>query len=1790
MAKIFLPGQPVSQSEDNVFWPPQLDGVMSGKVIGAGQVPRARGAEDQPEVFAVENARPTDIVEIELSDGLKIWQSVESAEADFKDSVSRSGADEALLLPRQLSFGGGDSQSRGLGRHLVHAIRILRGDPVGRLGKNAALSLARKIEDTINPGFYRCTRQIKDGAGTIALSDVQPQDIPTDARILILVHGTFSSTAGSFGELAIAPARDVWGPLEAAYPGGIYALEHRSVTESPVKNATDLLNALPKGARISLMSHSRGGMVAELVCRAARRNVDKDGAVDDLDLQIFAKLKGRAAQINELKALRTALADKAPEVDRVVRVAGPLAGTTLASERLDRYLSVALNVFELIPILRRTGAADLLKSFLIACVRTKADPKTLPGLEAMMPGSPLTRMLNRPDVVYENGLRVIGGDVEGGGILHRLGVLAVDLFYRAEHDFVVDTASMTRGGPRSHPIKPVLLAGPDVSHFSYFHNPESQREIVGAAIEEQVGPLTLPALGGMAADEAAQPEDFPALVSRGSTSDPVCFVLPGILGSHLHQDRRWIWSNPLQIMLGGLRRIHIDRDDVRSTKPIGSYYWDLCRFLTRTHRVIPFDYDWRLSILNQGHMAPGDRLCALVEAELDRSDRPIRFLAHSMGGLVVRAMLHARPDLWNRIKLREGSRFVMLGTPNGGAFSMMHTLLGRAGSVRKLEIADTRHDLKALMAIVSSFHGGLQLLPGDEDGRFVSDQFWDELHALHGTDWVKPSRAALKIARDGHQVLAAQRLDPDLTCYVAGVGAENTISSVRLDPSAAGANRIQFFATPQGDGTVTWKTGIPEGIPTWYVNAIHGDMPRAKDAFPAYLDLLETGATTQLSQQPPRLSRAGPQDDTPVLDRPIELYPDQQDILDSFMGASQTGPARAPDATPRTRVSVLHGNLRFASYPVAVGHYVDDPMMGAEAALDQCLDHDLSRVRDLGLYPGEPETCEVILREDRSPQGAIIVGLGQYGSLTPGALKDTFQKAVLRYGLASQEFRKARAEGESGTATLGLSTLLIGHQGTSMTVQQSVEAILQAVAEANQILDQAHIAHLQFVELYDDIAYQAASALDNVRALGRMGKVFEFDGEIRRIQDARVRTRYGRQTDWWQRISVTRNAANPEQMDYVAITETARSEFQVSVVQPKALQHLLTQRNDGTATNRDVGRLLFELLVPQGLKNFARDNQNILLELDQHTASYPWELMEDDFRAYDFAGVKRQNPDDPDSDMEPLVARAPVIRKLIQPGPKIPRATTRTALVVGDPVSNLGALPGAQAEAAEVAALLEKAGWATRHQPRPQNGFDVIREMMLRPAQVIHLAGHGVYARGNNKRTGMVLGEDLYLSVSEIEQMRYVPELVFLNCCHLGHVGAEVNEIAASLSVAFIKRGARAVIAAGWEVDDTAAHLFARSFYGAMLGGDSFGRAVHLARRKVFQSHANTNTWGAYQCYGDPDYRFRDGSARSGGRTHALRYYSVRHASKAAQNIAESAASGRASAKSLMAKLTGIESCAKDSWKVDSEWCASMGLAYARIDAFEQAIPHLERSLAHPEANGSLHIIQKLQDMRVRQAVGIWKASGNGGDRKAAAGRLRDAVDAALSCYEQLDQLGNGKRIAKRECLKGAALKRLALVQTGAGRKAALRQMTDSYASAMQAAYESHPDRIELYAAVNWLTGCILGENPDVDSATVTVWLDRLAAEGTRQNQASPSFWTALVRPQTDVLRGLHDPGRATEARLDDIRRQITGAWQRGGSYRQARALRDQIAFVIAMAGGLDHRCAEWLDKIERHVGDLTRE
>ena len=83
--------------------------------------------------------------------------------------------------------------------------------------------------------------------------------------LLVMIHGTGSNTSGSFDALQSA-SRAYWKPFEDRYGDRVLAFEHRTLSESPAENALQLARALPEGATLHLVTHSRGGLVGDLLC------------------------------------------------------------------------------------------------------------------------------------------------------------------------------------------------------------------------------------------------------------------------------------------------------------------------------------------------------------------------------------------------------------------------------------------------------------------------------------------------------------------------------------------------------------------------------------------------------------------------------------------------------------------------------------------------------------------------------------------------------------------------------------------------------------------------------------------------------------------------------------------------------------------------------------------------------------------------------------------------------------------------------------------------------------------------------------------------------------------------------------------------------------------------------------------------------------------------------------------------------------------------------------------------------------------------------------------------------------------------------------------------------------------------------------------------------------------------------------------------------------------------------------------------------------------------------------
>lgn len=1251
--------------------------------------------------------------------------------------------------------------------------------------------------------------------------------------LLVFLHGTASSTTGSFRDLACR------GALEARYGAGrMFALEHRTLTESPMDNALALARALPANAELHLVSHSRGGLVGELLTLG--------------DATIASTYEPAAELIALIK-------EKNIRVTRFVRVACPARGTSLVSGRAEKWLSMLLSLAG-----TAHPAFEALQNLTAAIAHEGFDPAILPGLASMMPGSDLLRFLNRLDQTTTSPLTVIAGTTEAAGPLSHLALLAPNLFYGGPNDLVVNTSSMDGGVPRPPGALAVHhFAGPGINHLRYFQN-EAIADTIASCLLNPREPAELNT-------RSCAPAPLPAPVGKR----PIVMLLPGIMGSRLSAGGEPVWLNYWKLFLGELDRLSIQAKHVNPSGVLDSFYGNLIGFLNNTHDVVPFGFDWRISLRTEAARF------AVELARLLDLGKPVRIVAHSMGGLLARTAFALEPQLWQRFAASEGCRFLMLGTPNGGSYEIVRTLAGHAGTVREIALLDAKHNLSQVLDIISPFPGLLEMLPrrAESGFDFLDPAAWEQ-------QFPDPA-VARRIAHLLEEVRVTQRLldetpcDPSRTIYVADFGgaspSNGTPVEMRIDKSV-----VKFFASPEGDSKAPWATGIPRGIEPYYLNAPHADLPNHRPDFPALLELIETGETKLLPRKPP-IAAAKRDGGTAGLYELHELPPDTVECLP---GDHVTPVPQPQKRDTQLAIRLVHGDIASASYPVVVGHYSGDGILAAEASLDRLLDGRLSRSHSLGLYPNEAGDCDLFLKPDK---GAIVAGLGAVGTLTPGALEHIVRSAVLRYALAKTD-DQSNAQPENG-----LSFLFIGTMAHVMTIEESAAAILRGVAAANAAPGcPARISNIEFIELWDDRVIEAAHALATLT--GRHILAEAHPGALRRVASSNATAA----DSWWSRLRISATGDGGA-LRFTLVTNRARAEVE-TLPDPEEAAGLIERAIVSTSPDPALAGVLFEQLIPVRFKGAAPEP--LVLSLDETSAPYPWELLED--REAAAAGRR------------PIAVESGLIRQF-----ETARFRRRTesapdlaAFVVGNPrPTPFADLPGAEREARAVARSLEDAGVAV--EARIASTADAIRfGFHARPYRILHFAGHGIY---DDRQSAMVIGQNALLTAGHVSKLRTVPDLVFLNCCHLGRTGlGRENHLAARLAFAFIEMGARAVVAAGWAVDDAAAAAFATQFYQHLLAGESFGDAVRKARAAIYTAFPNVNTWGAYQCYGDPNYRLHPAAELPASRQAGPGQFVLAHQLTAElENILSSAAAGSATPAALRRRWDALKNAPlpRDWWQ-----------------------------------------------------------------------------------------------------------------------------------------------------------------------------------------------------------------------------------------------------------------------------------
>ncbi|HUN93316.1 MAG TPA: CHAT domain-containing protein [Burkholderiaceae bacterium] len=1807
---------------------------LRGRVAASVRLGARRGAGDTVRV----DAQPgRDVVVLQIANGPSLVLHPETARdlLQAQATADRGAAPgDDVSVTSQLHWEGleqfGAATARGatrglLGDVLVDAVQVITGAVEDAVADVAIDEVVRRVDAQVDPGVYALAPEVlpRLKGSASPLPAIPP---PADGGpLLVFVHGTFSNTQGTFAKLWSQHPQRVRGLFDS-YGGRVYALDHPTLGASPIDNALALAAALPAGARLHLVTHSRGGLVAEVLARACGAR-----QLDEAARTLFADDRF-AAHRAALQTLHDTVRQKNLRVERVVRVACPARGTLLASGRLDAFFSVFKWTLELagIPVLPE------LVDFLGAVARGRTDPQKIPGLQAQMPGSELIQWLHAAEQPLPGQLRVVAGDMQGDSVASWIKTLLADAFYWTDNDLVVQTRSMYGGAPRAGGASFLLDAGGVVSHFNYFDNERTADAIVGALTQDQpqgfqvIGPMSW---SGDSATGARGAPVAPAAAAAPASSKPAVFVLPGILGSNLAVDGARIWLG--WRLVNGLQRLRYvagQPDDVMPDGLIGPVYDDLVAFLADSHEVIPFAFDWRRPL-----EAEARRLGAAVEAALAaraQSGKPVRLLAHSMGGLLARTLQLECPPTWQRMLATAGARVVLLGVPNAGTWTPMQmltadetfggTLTAFGAPFRDAEARQLLAQCPGLLQLQAGLldeHMGLgqaatwqQLAAADlERVRRVSG--WHNLPSQVGAyAWGVPEQPVLDAAVALRRRLDAQR-DRDLAPFADRVLHVVGHAASTPDGFEDGADGFVYLEAPDaGDGRVTLASALLPGVRTWFIDCDHGRMPSRREAFPALLELLQTGATALLPPQPapgalaaasvgtPRLrpSRA------PLVARPPASPPDIQRL------ASDQKPVTAPQPGGALRISVTHGDLKFVRQPLMIGHYRGMAISGTEAVVNALIGGTMKESLEIGRYPDAPGSQQVFANNGTNrdnplqlprPPAVIVVGLGSEGKLVASDLVYTARQGVIAWA------QKIVEQSDGAPPLFEIAAALIGSGGSGISAGQSAQLIVNGVREANERLADPRLAdgawprvgHLHLVEVYLDRATEALRALQ-VQAAAAPGR-FQVDDLVRpgvgglpRPPDSGYR---GANYDLISAVADD-DGRGGSVIAYTLDTRRARAEVRAQATQGPLLRELVRQGSNDRNQDVQIGRTLFKLLVPVDLEPYLGGTTEMLIELNAGTAGIPWELLDTD------------NGTRGGADARPWAIRSKLLRKLRLDDfrPRVIDASTdASVLVIGEPYVNDRAyprLPGARREANAVAARLRAAGALGEARVRAlvspddesQPGPDaraVINALMESEWRIVHIAGHGEPPQWDEPAAGaagepivrgdphgVVLSDRIFLGPREISNMRVVPELVFVNCCHLGARSPEEllqaeragrynrAQFAADVAESLIRIGVRCVVAAGWAVDDAAAMRFATTFYDALLRGQRFIDAVAIAREAAWALGDN-NTWAAYQCYGDPDWYLRRAGADAQRPQRSLADEFAGVASPPALCLALDAlvVQSRYEARDGLdqrPKIRHLEARFAPQWGSIGSVAEAFGRAWDAAGDRTAAIGWFRRALAAPDAGASLKAGEQLGNLQARDAWAAVDAAHRAGDPqqlRVAAEAARGAIDEAMRTLTKMVAL---HPTVERLSLLGSAFKRRAMMARATGQDPGedLRGMQSSYARAEDIARAQGSPIF--YPALNRVAAqLVLAGGAPLDVAGC----DEIRRELAIRTRDDPDFWSVVGLTELRLYEAVAKGTLVAEkdgilGEYADLQRRVAGT-----TYWSSVA--DQLRFVLdAEPGAVD--------------------
>ena len=378
--------------------------------------------------------------------------------------------------------------------------------------------------------------------------------------------------------------------------------------------------------------------------------------------------------------------------------------------------------------------------------------------------------------------------------------------------------------------------------------------------------------------------------------------------------------------------------------------------------------------------------------------------------------------------------------------------------------------------------------------------------------------------------------------------------------------------------------------------------------------------------------------------------------------------------------------------------------------------------------------------------------------------------------------------------------------------------------------------------------------------------------------------------------------------------------------------------------------------------------------------------------------------------------------------------------------------------------------------------------------------------------------------------------------------------------------GVKAVIAAGWAVDDAAALTFAEVFYDHLLKGERFGAAVKAAREETYDLHKDrTNTWGAYQCYGDPDYQFAvsaQGSPRGMDNFVDIEeaIFEIRRRHEISKTTA---ALGIEKIRTDLRELKkGIEKYNK-AWLEDALVSDALGAAFAEAFCFEEAIESYELAIGNGNSSAAIKALEQAANCKIRLAVQNFQNDPR---------KHRESIKAINEQIRKLDRLIDAiGETPERLAMVGGGYKRLARLsseKSSVETVSALNKMEEYYARAW--------DRKKVvYPLTNLIVAKIVralwkGKPGQKQLTEMEAQIKEARSMAIAEQEKSPDdFWAAIgvtdVKMLEYLFKYLKGRQKFSETIHDELVEEYKKAWGQYGSAREINSVIEHYAFLLAV-------------------------